>query len=277
LHTHTGFDKTKHFGEDVQSALMAWNKSNQKPIKEMAYRFFDACQKAELELVAITDHNSLDAYGYFKPFLDEWFQETHYDLTVLPGIELTVGGERNLHILVIGEDNIDVDKFKEYLVSAFAGQERFAMDDTPVSCGKNLSEFLLYTREWFEKAKYQYLLIPAHVNKNSGVESEIRSATPGTWETELSGLLRQRAFAQKMWAGFQVKGDPKGIPGFESLLHSWAAAFYYRSSFERLSQADKNKIRNRKHWPLIETSDPDKLGEVGKAFTWMKVSVPNIN
>ena len=88
--------------------------------------------------------------------------------------------------------------------------------------------------------------------------------------------MRERAFAQAAWAGFQIRGEPTGIPGWERLIWAWAAAFYHGQAFEQLSDADKERVRRRKHWPVIEASDPNCCGDIGSSYTWLKMEVPDV-
>jgi len=276
LHVHTPFDRTKRFGEDVRHALAEKAKGKVDPIREIAWRVFDACREAGLELVVLTDHNAIEGYQELNPYLEEWVKIRDYSLTVLPGVELTIGGERNLHVLLIAGSDTPAEQLSDYIVSLFIGRQRHNDKGEPFSCQRSLVEFLRFTRDWFEERGYSYLLIPAHINRSSGMDSELRSAAPSTWEGELRGVLRERAFAHRQWSGFQVRGDVDAIPEWSSLLEAWAAAFFYNKPFDDLSNNQKAKIRRRQHWPIIEASDPNCSGEIGRCFTWMKMEIPDV-
>jgi predicted metal-dependent phosphoesterase TrpH len=102
LHVHTPFDRTKRFGADIQGVLSRKGAGDSGPLEELARSFFEACRTADLNLVAVTDHNSVEGYREISPYLETWRSATNHELTMLPGVELTVGGERNLHVLLIG-------------------------------------------------------------------------------------------------------------------------------------------------------------------------------
>lgn len=276
LHVHTPFDKTKKFGEDAKAAEEAFRKGDNSRIKTMAFKFFEACRGAQLDIAVITDHNTIKGYSYFAPFLEEWILTTGYNLILLPGLEMTVGGERNLHTLILVEKNTDVDTIDRFITAVFDGKKPFGDNGSPISCGKDLRTFLSFSRGFFDDEKVSYLLIPAHVNRSSGIEAETRYDTPNTWEAELKGALRERVFAQRMWAGFQVRGAVSGIPNFMKLMWLWASAFYYNQAFDDLSPIEQQRIKSRTHWPMIEASDPEKYENIGSTFTWLKMSIPDI-
>lgn len=277
LHVHTPFDGTKRFKEDVRNALgAAKDKNDWSRLREMACRFFDFCRRAELDLVAITDHNSVDGYKVFSKFFDEWKKQTGATLTILPGVEITIGGERNLHVLLICEKKTPTDWVDSYLTALFEARPRHDDRNNPLSCRKTLFEFCRFTRDRFEESGYQYLLIPAHVNSDDGIDKELRSASLPTWEEELRGVLRDPAFAQRNWAGFQVCGDPNGIPGLPRLLRLWATAFFFGKAWDQLEEEERRMIENRKHWPIIEASDPQCYDNIGTRYTWLKMEVPDV-
>lgn len=276
LHVHTPFDRTKRYSEDVEKALRYADLGNSEPIKSMARRFFDACRNAQLDLVAITDHNTVEGFRRFAPILDEWRAETGSDLEILPGVEITVGGERNLHVLLICQRDADPMWIEEYLSALFEARPRLDDRGRPHSCQRTLLDFCRFTRDRFEERNYHYLLIPAHINRRGGIDSELRSAAPSTWEEELRNVLRERAFEQRLWAGFQVCGEPSGIPSLQSLLRAWAAAFFWGKSYQQLTSEEKRAVDSRRVWPVIEASDPNCAGEIGSCCTWLKMEAPDL-
>jgi ABC-type lipoprotein export system ATPase subunit len=276
LHMHTPFDKTKNFKVDTKAAISAFDNGNDQLLRDMAYQYFYKCRDNQLDLIYITDHNSLTGYKYFKNYLEKWEEEANYSLIVLPGIEITAGTERNLHILLLLPEDADLDRINEFLVKLFDANPRFDSNQKPVSCNKGLSDFITCVREWFDNEKVPFLLIPAHINRESGIDSETRSASVGFWQSELGGVLRTKAFAQRMWAGFQIRGDPLKIPEMKNLLYAWAAASTYNLSLDKLNEKEKKSIFKRTQWPFIEASDPSNFDEIGRYYTWIKLDTPDI-
>lgn len=281
LHVHTPFDLEKRFEENVQHAIEKSKNGNQKDIKDMAFRFFDSCRNKELDLIAITDHNAVQGLEYVKEYLPIWQDDRQYNLEVLPGIELTVGGERNLHVLLIVGSRTPPKDLNDFIVSLFGAERTFSPSGQPQSCRRSLEDFLEHTRSWFERRPYPYLLIPAHINRPSGIDRELRdSGDPSVWSEELKGMLRKRAFGHNLWAGFQTRGDVNGIPKLRELLQEWAAAFYFDKQYDDLSRQTQSTIKDRVqqgiYSPLIEASDPSCLGDIGSAYTWMKMGIMDV-
>ncbi|MEE8584700.1 MAG: hypothetical protein V3T83_07600, partial [Acidobacteriota bacterium] len=63
MHVHTPFDRAKRFGEDIHAIQQGSEKGGGSKLREMAFQFFDACRDAELDLIAITDHNSVEGWS----------------------------------------------------------------------------------------------------------------------------------------------------------------------------------------------------------------------
>ena len=136
LHVHTPFDRTKRFGENVRHAVQKADNNDVSAMQDMAFRFFDACQARELDLVVITDHNSVEGYQRFSAFLPEWQSKRECDLSVLPGVELTVGGERCLHLLLVAGKGVSPAWLSEQVIALFDGAPRHTERGEPNSCQK---------------------------------------------------------------------------------------------------------------------------------------------
>ena len=70
LHVHTPFDGEKKFGEDIRGAIEALKKARPQLLAAIAERFVTASRNAAdgagMDLVALTDHNSIDGYRYLR-------------------------------------------------------------------------------------------------------------------------------------------------------------------------------------------------------------------
>lgn len=105
LHVHTPFDGEKKFGENLHAAIPALKKEKPQLLAEIAERFVQACRTVAdgkgLNLVALTDHNSIDGFRYLRnQFATLEQQARDHSLpmpTILPGVEFSVGGERPIH------------------------------------------------------------------------------------------------------------------------------------------------------------------------------------
>ncbi len=274
VHVHTPLDPTRSFGEEVPAALQKAKTGDEAPLRAIAYRLFDACHAADLGLVVLTDHNSVEGYRRLTPYLEDWCREHRAALTVLPGVEVSVGGERVLRVLVVAEAATSTDWLDEYLTSLFETRDRFS-DEQPLSCRRSLEDFVDHTHSCFRDRGAQYLLVPAHINRGSGIDSELRSVAED-WIGELKGWPRFEAFSQEAWAGFQVRGDATGIPQVKDLLVRWAAAFHHGKPLERLTDAERTRLERTTHWPLLHASDPKRYQDVGRCFTYLKMERPSL-
>lgn len=273
VHVHTPLDPSRTFGEDVAAALHKRDKGDDAPLRVIAFRMFDACRDAGLDLVVFTDHNGVEGYRLLTPFLDEWRRDRDAELTVLPGVEVSVGAERVLHVLLVAGIETSAGWLDEYLTILFKGNHRFN-GQQPLSCGLSLQAFIDCSRDCFRKRGAPYLLIPAHINRGSGIDRELRSTTED-WIGELKGWPRFEAFAQEAWAGFQVSGDASRVPQVNELLRRWAAAFHHGKPLEWLTDAERADV-GRTHWPLLHASDPKRYEDIGRRFSHLKMECPSL-
>ena len=93
----------------------------------------DACRAAAggegIDLVALTDHNSIDGYRYLKPQFDTLArQAANQGLVmpvILPGVEFGVGGERPIHFLVIFSSDTCPEDIDKVIRHVFTPREPF--------------------------------------------------------------------------------------------------------------------------------------------------------
>ena len=101
LHVHSPFDNTKKFGEDVRQVIDKTGDTSARTA-EIAKKFVSACNAAKLDLVALTDHNSIDGYRHLKPHFDNLTRSERSPglemPVILPGVEFSVGGERPISL-----------------------------------------------------------------------------------------------------------------------------------------------------------------------------------
>lgn len=292
LHVHTPFDGEKRFGEDIRSATEAFKKANPKQLAEIAERFIEACRAAAkgrgLDLVSLTDHNSIDGYRYLKPQFESLAQQAkNQDLpmpVILPGVEFTVGGERPIHFLAIFAADTKPDDIDGLIQCVFGARERFdsrsgAPRATGDSVDKFLKDFYEFCRPSNGDRNLHSVLLPAHADGDRGVGKETGANKPtiatGIWE-EMRGHLRQWAVSRKDWNGFETARPFAELPqAFQDLLLRWAAA-RRGEDWDTLSESQKTRYREQRHWALVECSDPYNYETVGTRYTWLKMEVPDV-
>ncbi|NLG84491.1 MAG: hypothetical protein GX493_07800 [Firmicutes bacterium] len=294
LHVHTPFDPEKKFGENIQAAIEAFKKEKPNRLAEIAERFIEACRQAiekqGLDLVALTDHNTIDGYKYLKPYFDSFVQHAQEQgqkiPIILPGVEFSVGGERPIHFLVIFAANTDADIIDRAIDYVFGCSDRFdPRTGTPRATGQSVDEFLRrlydFCRPLTGDRNLEFVILPAHADESAGVIEETtskgsnRSITPSIWE-EMKGHLRQRVVTRRDWHGFQTKRPYDRLPlAFKELLWRWDAA-RRGEDWEQLTDGQRARYREKKYCPLVECSDPEAYEEIGTCYTWLKMEIPDV-
>ncbi len=292
LHVHTPFDGEKMFGEDLRAAIEALKKTDTTRLAAMADRFVAACRAAAdgagIDLVALTDHNSIEGYKRLRPFFDSIGQRAadagEPMPAILPGVELSVGGERPLHFLAIFASDTKPEDIEYLIRHVFDGREPFdAKTGTPRATGGSVDTFLKRLHDFCRPSdgerKLEYVLVPAHADGTSGVGKETRAhlpeVAPNIWE-DMRGQLRQWAVSRCDWHGFQTARPFDELPqAMRDLLLRWAAA-RRGEDWDVLSSAQKQRYREQRHWALLECSDPHRYQDIGSRFTWLKMEVPDV-
>ena len=291
LHVHTPFDREKRFGENTKLAIENFENNNPKNLYKIARKFVDACQKGAngegLDLVAITDHNTIDGYRYLKPQFDSLSEESlnqgFFMPVILPGVEFSIGGERPIHFLVIFSSETSAESINNAILHVFGNKERFhPKTGIPQANGESVSTFIGrlfdYCRPESGERNMQFVLLPAHADSNRGVAKEtgIRSQKTGSIIDQMKGHLRQQAISRKDWDGFQTSKPFLQLPeAFRNLLLQWDVA---RRGYDwnGLTTDDQTRYRKQKHWSLIECSDPNKYEDIGTRFSWLKMEIADV-
>lgn len=292
LHVHTPFDSEKEFGEDIRGAIAAFKNQRPQYLVGIAERFVDACRAAAdgkgMDIVALTDHNSIDGYRYLRPLFDVLAQQAEdQELrmpVILPGVELSIGGERPIHFLVIFSSDTSADDIESAIRHVFGSRDLFdSRTGTPQATGESVNTFLNrlydYCHPATGKRNLRFVLLPAHADGSRGVAKEIGAhdhmRVRGLMD-EMKGHLRQWVVARKDWHGFQTARPFQDLSqAFQDLLLRWAAA---RRGYEwdDLTQSQKERYRDQRHWPLVECSDPHGYEDIGTRFSWLKMETRDV-
>lgn len=256
LHTHTPFDVTRPWGRSARSE----REKGYSTEEGQARAWLDRCDQAELDVVAITDHNSLVGYDKIVAAYDQWRADTGSSLLVLPGVELSVAG---CHFLVIGDP--DERAHLEQLVGwAFRTSNPITDDEEPNEAVISVPDLAREIQDAAASGR-DILAMAAHVNRDKGLAKVLK------------GLMRKHAFAQRAWSGFQVRGAD--FHNSKDLLRLWASARLFGRLPDQLDQSKQQQLQEflqRDRWPFVDASDPEALKDLGAAFTWMKMSVPGV-
>ena len=292
LHVHTPFDAEKKFGEDIRAAISALKKADATRLAAIAERLVEACRTANggngVDLVALTDHNSIEGYKRLKPLLESIGSRAHDEgktmPVILPGVEFSVGGERPIHFLAIFGSDTDPATIEGLISHVF--QERDPFDPktgTPRATGESIGTFLerlyKYAKPATGERNLSFVLLPAHADGARGVAKESGVYRPGVaaslWE-EMKGHLRQWAVARTEWNGFETALPFNSLPqAFQDLLCRWTAA-KLGEDWDKLPMSRRQRMREQSDWPLVECSDPHKYDAIGSRYTWLKMEVPDV-
>jgi DNA repair ATPase RecN len=293
LHVHTPFDGEKKFGEDIRAAIEAFKKEKPQRLAEIADRFVTACRNAAdgagMDLVALTDHNSIDGYRYLRAQFESLARQAQdQGLTmpaILPGVEFSVGGERPIHFLVIFAASTGPDVIDRAIAHVFGANDRFdPKTGTPRATGQSVDDFLSRLYEFCRPPSgdrhLEFVVLPAHADSDRGALRDVAGVSniavaASLWD-EMKGHLRQRVITRRDWHGFQTLHSFGNLPlAFRELLYRWAAA-RRGDDWDSLSETQKARYREQKYWPLVECSDPHQYEDIGSRFTWLKMEVPDV-
>lgn len=293
LHVHTPFDGEKKFGEDIRAAIEALKKEKPARLAEIAERFVEACRSAAdgkgVDLVALTDHNSIAGYKYLRQQFEAIAQQARDQAklmpTILPGVEFTVGGERPLHFLVIFEAGTNPEQIEGAIRHVFGSREPFdKKTGVPQATGNSVEDFIKKLYDWCNPSSGDrdicFVLLPAHADSKRGIGRETGAGdslavSTSLWD-EMKGHLRQWVVTRTDWNGFETVRPFAELPqAFRDLLIRWAAA-RREEDWDKLSEARKERYRRQAHWPLVQCSDPHQYEAIGSRYTWLKMEVPDI-
>lgn len=290
LHVHSPFDSTKNFGEDIKVAASA--DDNSALMAEIAKKFISACREAVdgqgLDLVALTDHNSINGYRYLKPHFDTLARSISDQglrmPVILPGVEFSVGGERPIHFLVIFSADTCVTDIEEAVRCVFGSKKPFdPKTGNPQATGYSIPIFLdrlyEYCRPNTGERNLKFVLLPAHADGHSGLARETgtyNAGNSGSIMDEMKGHLRQQVITRRDWHGFETARPFRSLPpAFQDLLLCWEAA-RRGSEWEELTRDQKKQYKNQKYWPLVRGSDAGTYEQIGKRFSWLKMETPDV-
>ncbi len=181
LHVHTPFDREKRFGEDIRGAIEALKNAKPQRLADIADRFVDACRSAAegagMDVVALTDHNSIDGYRYLTAQFDTLARQAKNRNrpmpAILPGVEFSVGGERPIHFLVVFASDTDPDDIDRAITHVFGTSDRFDKTaGTPRATGQSVNEFLdrlyAFCRPPSGDRSLRFIVLPAHADGRQG-------------------------------------------------------------------------------------------------------------
>lgn len=193
-----------------------------------------------IQAIAVTDHNSANWVDKVKD------AAKGTNLTVFPGAEITV--ESGVHLLVIFSPDVGTAK-----VTAFAGACELNVEAPKNAEIRTAKSFLDVAR--IARA-HDAITIAAHVD----------TATTGLIGRSLGGLELKNALLCSDLSAFEWVGAGAGTDVLqEKLEKGWKHLTDPGPSFKRAGGP----------LPILSSSDAHALDEIGRRYTWIKMSQPS--
>lgn len=261
LHMHTPFaqdwlDQTTKLKPD----------DDIEKIRDVAKKYLKTCYDAELEVIAITDHNF--GKSHEESFITYLYEENSHvaqecgkkPLFIYPGFEIEAHVGRGSHCICIFEPSWCISLYQvdsRLTMCGLPPDQRFSPVNTPIQSSKDLSHILSTIQE-----KCLGLVISAHPLSNKGLLSD---ETAELW-------LQQIEFKNSNLLCIEI---PASIESIKSLnvkkiirnTHDCSAEWKRERSIACINSSDCKQLCS---------SDSTNSNYIGYRYTWIKMSNPSI-
>lgn len=243
LHAHTPADPHFHCGD--------FNLNTEEERQKLAQEYVRFAREVQkLDIIAITDHNSVGWLGYIQQ------AAVGSGLIVIPGVELGANeGKRQVHFLALFEPDTSPEHIDHFLSSVgLMPANRFHEGSTPTPRLTDLSTRQLTKRIVSAEDGLPGLAIAAHATRKNGLLHE------------LEGEGRVLAYEDPHLIAVEIPGTRRELPEFvRRLVHGEEMNYSYKAV------------------ACLNSSDGRGLGQVGKErlaigekFTRIKLSQVSI-
>ncbi len=170
----------------------------------------------------------------------DWFilisnEAKKLDITIFPGVEISINeGKRAIHLIAIFDTFEDIGRINNTITAIFGGKDRFDNHRLPKLSELNFEDTVNRLRE-----NHRCICIPAHPNNDKGIFKELS-------QSKIAELLKKVS-----------------ISAFDH---------FKKDTLENFVNSQKVKLQGIKIPPVIETSDAKRIEDIGKRFTYMKLS-----
>lgn len=226
-------------------------------------KIIESAIKRKIEIISITDHNTVDGYKKIFSIKDELLKrknnlseitdskqsksqvteiikkiELYSKVLILPGIEIEVNP--GIHILVIFNNEIDVDQIDKFLFEGgYSSKDMQGMEDPTFPAQWDVLDLYEASK------KYDCILIDPHTDSNKGILN-----------TTQKGNYRAECFRSERLVGVCYKSESQKDKLYNTIVTTG-------------NYARKTPIS------FIKFSDAHKSEDVGKYFTWAKLKKLN--
>ena len=252
LHMHSPADARHWAGDRYEEGKEA----------EAANAFAEACHRAKLDIIALTDHNFLgkDFIPYLQYALNEIEREHVHKITLFPGFEFEAAGVgRGVHVLCLFEPDSDLSQVDSILTECGVSYPRENASGQLVKSDKNLKDILRIVQE-----QHGGIVILQHAMSNDGIFDN----------KSISEWLQQDQFTNPDLLAVEV---PKPIcqmsDAFQKLFRSGDDCF---DEWKRIRPVATLMSSDNKQ--LIADGGDGKpiANSIGYRYSWLKMSEPSI-
>ncbi len=214
--------------------------------RQFAQQYVAAAIKANLAVVAITDHNFCRSRDELLiPFIQEAASDS--GPTILPGFEVTVSDCGGTHVLVIFSEDSPLDTIDGIMSQLFPpGAPRFLRDSVSPST-RGIQEL----NEILRQSKLKYLIVFAHADRENGVLHHRGSN------------LRAKLWQQPFVRIAQLSKSPSECTGFIAQVVNGTNATYSKN----IAYVIASDCRC-----LNQTEATLERYALGQRYTWIKAS-----
>ncbi|WP_037450509.1 TrlF family AAA-like ATPase [Sinorhizobium fredii] len=230
--------------------------------EDAAEAYIRACYEAELEVIALTEHNFVSSkeIPLLQAKAKELSKEFGYELVIFPGFEFTANVGKGVHVLAIFEPDADLNEIDHILTKCGVDNPRQLPGGQHASSTLILEDVLNIVQAPTPKGGFRGLVILPHSQSNSGIFDD----------SKIAGWLQQREFTNPQLLAVEVPKSPSRMnPAWQSLLGS----------------TDDCHVGWKRSRPIccLMSSDAKTLkadaktsNAIGSKYTWIKMSKPSI-
>lgn len=227
----------------------------------MAQEFILRCYEAELEIIAVTDHNftSKKFIPRLREAIDRLSSEFGYGIVLFPGFEITADVGKGMHVLALFEPDTDLSEIDHILTNCGVPMPRQSSDGSHKPSTKRLPDILHAVQQCDRNGQLKGIVICPHPYEMGIFDND-----------RISEWLQQREWKNSELLVVEV---PKPI---DQLSTGWQRLFGNgndcHSDWKRPRPMAALMSSDAK--ALTEHENPDNY--IGKRFSWIKMSKPSV-
>ncbi len=219
--------------------------------EEFAKKYIDFAREQGLSVIAITDHNLYNTEeDCLIPYIKK--EAKNHDITIFPGVEITIKEGSGIHILIIFDEKSKVSKINSIISQFFKPSDLDNKASSVIESNKNLDDI----KSILDEGGLDYIIIFAHVDSNKGVLSE----------KSISGNFRSELWKKEYVKIAQFTKDKQNLSQFYRNILACPNDINYRRDMATIIASDCRKISKDIN---NQTGDKTRLS-LGEKFTWIK-------